>query len=70
MYILLFFIIIISAILLAFISHTNTTKTGGGIKQVKKPTVIFASHDESDLSKSLPVTQNWMVADTGVVSNI
>jgi ABC-type ATPase involved in cell division len=30
-------------------------------------TIIFASHDESILSQSLPVTQNWLVSN-GVVS--
>lgn len=39
-------------------------------KVLQNTTVIFASHDESDLSKSLQITQNWMVANTGVVSKI
>lgn len=34
-----------------------------------KTTIIFASHDESDLSKTLPVTQNWMIVN-GVISKI
>jgi len=51
MYILLFLIIIL-AILLAFISQTNSIKTGGGIKQLKEPMEIFiVRHGETDINK-------------------